>query len=194
MANMKQMQASMDVREKSLDALVALVADDAPEVLVDDQTNALVRDLVYRLAESRVNLNDYLAATGQESDAFVDGVRVQAVREVKADLALRAIAKAEALEPEESDLDEEIVHLAGHSGQSPAELRSSLEQSGRMAELRSQIRKQKAMAWLIDHVAIVDEEGNPVDRDSLRPDLAGGHVHDHEIDDDGDATPYSEEP
>ena len=42
---------------------------------------------------------------------------------MKTDLALRAIAKAEELEPDESEIDEEIVHLAGHAEQSPAEMR-----------------------------------------------------------------------
>jgi trigger factor len=194
MTNMKQMQSSMEVRERAIDALVELVTDEAPETLVDEQTNTLVRDMVYRLAESRMSLTDYLSAVGQETDDFVSGVRVQAVREVKADLALRAIARAQDLEPEESDLDEEIVHLAGHAGQSPAEFRTTLERNGRMPELRTEIRKSKAMTWLIEHVAIVDEDGNPIARDSLRPDLAGGHVHDHEIADDDDATSYSEEP
>ncbi|HWD24704.1 MAG TPA: trigger factor [Acidimicrobiales bacterium] len=192
-AEMKKAQSSTEVREKTLDALVELVTDDAPEVLVDQQTNSLVRDLVYRLAESRIGLPEYLSAIGQESDEFVAGLRVQATREVKADLALRAIAKAQDLEPEESDLDEEVVHLAGHSGQTPAQFRIALEQNGRMPELRTEIRKQKALTWLIDHVAIVDEEGKPVDRSSLRPDLASGHVHDHAIDRDEAPTPYSEE-
>jgi trigger factor len=193
LSGMKKVQSSMEVREKAIDALVNLVTDEAPETLVEEQTNALVRDLVYRLAESRVSLTDYLAATGQESETFIDGVRVQAARDVKADLALRAIARSEQLEPDESDLDEEIVHLAGHANQTPAAFRTQLENNGRMPELRSEIRKQKAMTWLIDHVAIVDGEGKPVDRDSLRQDLAGGHVHDHEIADDPQTTPYSEE-
>lgn len=192
-AEMKKAQSSMEVREKTIDALVELVAEDAPEVLVDQQTNTLVRDLVYRLAERRVGLPEYLVATGQESDGFVAGVRVQATRDVKADLALRAIAKAQDLEPEESELDDEIVHLSGHSNQSPAQFRIALEQNGRMTELRSEIRKQKALTWLIEHVVIVDDEGKPIDRSSLRPDLAGGHDHDHEIDRDDAATPYSEE-
>jgi trigger factor len=193
-SGMKRSQSSMQVREKTIDALVELVTEEAPETLVNDQTNSMVRDLIYRLSESRMSLPQYLSAIGQETEAFIESVRVQAVREVKADLALRAIAKAQDLEPDESDLDEEIVHLATHSGQTPAQTRVAIEQNGRMDSLRSQIRKQKSLTWLIDHVAIVDEEGKPVERSSLRPDLAGGHAHDDEIDGEDDATPYSEEP
>jgi trigger factor len=189
LSSMKQMQSSMDVREKAIDALVELVTEEPPESLVAEHSDTIVRDLVYRLSESRVNLADYLAAIGQEPEGFVESVRPQAVRAVKADLALRAIAKAEGLEPDESDLDEEIVHLAGHAGQSPADFRSTLERNGRLGELRSEVRKSKAMTWLIDHVAIVDQDGKPIARETLRPDLDGRHVHEHD-----DSTPYSEEP
>jgi trigger factor len=193
LAQMKQTKSSLEVREKAIDALVGLVEEEAPATLVDEQVNVIVRDLLYRLAESRLGLNEYLSATGQDSESFLADVRVQAERDVKADLALRAIVKAEELEPDESELDEEIVHLAGHAGQSPAEFRQTLERNNRMPELRAEIRKSKAVAWLVEHVAIVDEDGKPIDRESLRPDLAGGHVHDHGSDDEDDTTPYSEE-
>jgi hypothetical protein len=35
--------------------------------------------------------------------------------------------------------------------------------------VRSDIRKGKALEWLVDHVEIVDEEGRPVDRALLAP-------------------------
>jgi len=55
------------------------------------------------------------------------------------------------------------------------------------------------MAWLLDHIAIVDEDGNPVDRDVLKPLVADEHDHAHEdgVDDesgeDDESVPYSEE-
>jgi hypothetical protein len=34
--------------------------------------------------------------------------------------------------------------------------------------VRSDLRKRKALEWLIEHVEIVDEQGNPIDRSALR--------------------------
>jgi hypothetical protein len=39
-----------------------------------------------------------------------------------------------------------------------------------MPAVRSDIRKAKALGWLMEHVEIVDEEGSPIDRDALKPD------------------------
>jgi trigger factor len=190
MGSVKRFQATMAIREKIADALAELVTEDPPESLVAEQRDQLVQDFGYRLSQQRIGLAEYLEAVGEEPDDFVAGLTQQAGKDVKIDLALRAIAKAEDLEPDESDIDEEVVHLAGHAEQSPAEMREMLESNGRMSLLRSEIRKTKAMTWLVEHVAILDEAGNTIDRESLRAELAetsGQHDHgDHDEDDDHD--------
>ncbi len=47
------------------------------------------------------------------------------------------------------------------------EVREQLERAGRLAAVRSDRRKAKAMRWLVDNVELVDEEGKPVSRDEL---------------------------
>jgi trigger factor len=199
-SNVRRYQASIELRDRAVDALIALVSDLPPDTLVDEEANRLIQDIILRLSQQRMSLEDYLQATDQDYQYFLDSLKDQAVGGVKADLALRALARELELEPDESEVDEEIVHLAGHAGQTPGQFRELLESNGRMPGLRVEIRKQKAMAWLVDHVAIVDEAGNPVDRAALRDDvLLGTHDHDHEdSDDESDAgldetSPYSEE-
>jgi hypothetical protein len=43
-----------------------------------------------------------------------------------------------------------------------------------MAAVTSDIRKGKALEWLVDHVELVDEEGRPVDRADLTPPAVDG--------------------
>jgi hypothetical protein len=47
------------------------------------------------------------------------------------------------------------------------DVRDQLERAGRLAAVRSDRRKAKAMRWLIDNVELVDEDGKPVSRDDL---------------------------
>jgi trigger factor len=187
MGSVKRFQATMAIREKIAEALAELVTEEPPEALVSEQRDQLVQDFGYRLSQQRIGLTEYLEAVGEAPEDFIAGLTEQAGKDVKIDLALRAIAKAEDLEPDESEIDEEVVHLAGHAEQSPAEMRETLETNGRMSLLRSEIRKTKAMTWLVEHVAILDEAGNTVDRESLRTELAetsGQHDHGDEHDDD----------
>ena len=52
-----------------------LVPIPAPEVLVDDETRRRVEDLAHRLQHQNATLEQYLEATGQEPQAFIDEVR-----------------------------------------------------------------------------------------------------------------------
>jgi len=57
-----------------------------------------------------------------------------------------------------------VARLAESYGLEPEALRSRIEGSDRTDALLSELRKGKALAWLMDHVEVVDEEGRPVDR------------------------------
>jgi trigger factor len=191
-ATQKSLQANYELRERSLEALAALVDIELPEVLVRREQQHLLASLISRLERQKVRLADYLAMTGRGEDDVLAETEQQAQLQVRADLALRALAEAEALEVDESDLDEEIVQLAQRNGRKPADVRAELERDGRLSGLRSELRNAKALAWLLEHVGIVDDEGNPIDRSALRLDGSGA---DDAADDDtapGDAAPAEE--
>ena len=172
----KRSQANALLRNRALDALSELVTDEMPAALVARETEVILEDFVNRLAARKVSFSDYLEATGANEEAVLGEFAEQAAREVRADLALRALVAAEAIEVDESELDEEIVHLAGQVGQTPAQVRSTIDRNGGLAGLRSQLRRAKALSWLIEHVAIVDDEGHPLERAVFAVDRADADV------------------
>jgi len=173
MSEVRRLQASSVLRERAIEALIELVEDDPPEVLVRNETEQLINDLVHRLTHQQATLEQYLGATGQSPDELLAEVETQAIAQVKADLALRALVEAEKIDVDESEIDDEIVKLAEREKQTPARIRAVLEQDGRMSGLRSQIRTAKALTWLVEHVDVVDDGGNPMDRAALRLDRDG---------------------
>ncbi|HLX78910.1 MAG TPA: trigger factor [Acidimicrobiales bacterium] len=176
---LKRRQGAQALRVRSLDALGELVAEELPTTLVANEAQRLLDDFVNRLAQQQIPLATYLEATGTDQEALFHEFEEQARRDVRADLALRALAVAENIEVDESELDEEVVHLAGHAKTTPAKMRSTIERGGGLAGLRSQIKSAKALRWLIEHVDIVDEEGNPVERSMLlEGEEEAGHPHD----------------
>ena len=78
---------------------------------------------------------------------------------VKVDLALRAVADAEALEADDGDLAAEYERLAMQSGQKANQMRKAYERNDLVPELVAQIRKSKALDWLLHHVELVDPAG-----------------------------------
>jgi trigger factor len=173
MARVKLVQSQMALREKTVEAVAGLVDDgDVPEVLVDSEVNERLHDLQHRLEAQKLGLGEYLQATGRTPDDLLAAVRVDAQRAVKADLALRALATAEELTVGDDELDAEIATMAQRMETSAAALRSQLDTAGRTGAVRSELRKGKALQWLLDHVELFDEEGNPMSRDDLKIDAA----------------------
>jgi trigger factor len=159
----------MALRNGVVDALVELVDTDAPAPLVDAEIERRVHDLEHRLEAQRATVGQYLEATGQTPEQYLAGLRPAASQSVKADLALRAIAEAEHLEPTDADIDEEIERLAASYNIKPAELRRNLQRADQMPAVRSDWKKSKALEWLVERVEVVDSDGQPIDRALLEP-------------------------
>ena len=169
MGEVKKMQANLQVREEVLKALVELVEEDVPDALVNADMERRLHDLAHRLEHQGVSLQQYFDATGQDQQAFIDDLRQSATEAVKADLALRAVADGESLEADEEDVDNEIAKLAEQMNTDALTVRQQLERADQMPAVRSDIRKAKALGWLMEHVEIVDDEGTPIDRADLEP-------------------------
>jgi trigger factor len=171
MARVKVVQAQFALRDRGMTELVDLVEDDVvPEVLIDDELRQRVHDLGHRLEEQRISFDQFLAATGRGGDDLIAELRVDAVRAVKADLALRALADAEAIEVTDEELETAVAATAERLGVKPAALRTQMDRNGRTGAVRSEQRKAKALDWLLDNIELVDDAGNPISRDDLRVD------------------------
>jgi trigger factor len=167
--SVKQVQAKLAMRDRALAALVDLVTDEPPAPLVEAELQRSLHDLGHRLEAQGATIDQYLQATGQEPQAFVDQLRASSAPSVKADLALRALAEAEGLEATEEDVDAEIARIAESVGRPAAQVRRDLVTAEQLPAVRSDLRKAKALAWLMEHVDVVDPEGQPIDRAELEP-------------------------
>jgi trigger factor len=186
----KLVQTQMALRQKAVEALSGLVTDDdVPESLVDAEVNERLHDLQHRLEAQKLGLTEYFQATGTSPDELLASVRVDAHSAVKADLALRALVEAEELPLSDEELDAEIATMAQRMDTTPAELRRRLDTAGRIGAVRSELRKGKALEWLLDHVDLVDEEGNPMSRDDLKVDAS----NDDEVEQDEETTEDAED-
>ena len=157
----------MALREKTGEALAALVTDELPEALVNGEMQDRLQDLAMRLQAQGMQLDQYLQMTGADPEQFSQELRDTATSGVKVDLALRAVAEAEGIECTEDDLTEELEGVAERVGQSVDEVRERFERVGQMSAVRSDIRKRKALEWLLEKVEVLDPEGVKIDRSEL---------------------------
>jgi trigger factor len=157
----------MALQQKTADALVELVTEEIPEQLVLEELRERIHDLNHRLDSQGMNLGQFLGATGRSEEEFVAELRAGALQSVKLDLALRSLVEEEDVQVSDEELDEELAAMGERLEMGADEVRDQLERAGRLAAVRSDRRKAKAMRWLIDNVELVDEDGKPVSRDEL---------------------------
>jgi trigger factor len=184
-ANTKLNQARSQLVGRVTESLVGLTDIEAPEPLVQSDLQRRVEATVRQLQSQGISMEQWLSATGQDSTEFVESLKGQSEQAVKVDLALRAVAAAEAIETDDSDLAAEYQRLAVQVNEKPNQVRKAYERNDLVPDLVAQIRKSKALDWLLHHVEIVDTEGHGIDRD-----LILGHSHDE---DDADAADDSDD-
>jgi trigger factor len=161
-------QASTARRTNLADAVAELVSeDDVPEAMVDLEAENRARDFAMNLHAQGIDLNTFQQITGQTNDDLIAQMRETAAGSAKLDLALRAIAEAEALTIDDDDIDAELVRIAAQIESDVDEVRSNFVEAGRMQALRSDLLKGKALDWISERANLVDEDGQPVDPDAL---------------------------
>jgi trigger factor len=185
MTRIRKAQAQMALREKVGEALAALVADELPEPMIGQEMQERLQDLAMRLQAQGMQLEQYLAMSGADPETFSQELRDTATQAVKVDLALRAVADAEGIECTEDDLEADLEGVAARVGDDAAVVRERLERGGQMSAVRSDIRKRKALEWLLERAEVLDPEGATIDRSELE-------LPSDEDDDDTDETEAEE--
>jgi len=181
MLRVRRAQAEMAVREKAGEALAELVTDEIPEPMIAQEMQDRLQDLAMRLQAQGMQLEQYLAMTGADPEQFSQELRETAANGVKVDLALRAVAEAEGIECTDEDLDAELEGVAERVGQTPEQVRAQFERVGQLSAVRSDIRKRKALEWLLERVEVLDQEGNPIDRSELEAPVDEDEDDDDEV-------------
>jgi len=187
-SRIRRAQSQGALREATGQALAGLVDDEVPEPLVNHELNHRAQDLALRLQAQGLTAEQWLAITGKTSDELTAELRDAALTSAKVDLALRAVADAEQLECTDDDLEDELTQVAERVGESVTKVRREFERGGQLAAVRSDVRKRKALDWLLERVEIVDEDGHAIDRADLEVGQDSDQ-HDTETDDDAAAAP-----
>lgn len=162
-------QSRSQVRNNTADALAELVDEDVPDALVDAEVRNRLDDFFGRLQAQGLSPEQYLATIEGGPQGFLDEVREGATRAVKANLALRAIVADQGIEVTDEEVEEQFELIAARTGDKVARVRKEFERTGQVAALRSEMRNQRALDWLIERVELVDEDGSAVDRAFLDP-------------------------
>jgi hypothetical protein len=76
---------------------------------------------------------------------------------------------AEDIQVDDDELEAEYAKIADQLQLEPAAVRKQFEEADQVSALLGDVRRGKAMAFIVETVEIVDEDGNVIDRADLEP-------------------------
>ena len=143
-------EADHKVRHDLLQNLAARMKSAVPSALIDREIDRRLEEFVRRLMDQGV---DPMKA-GVDWQEFRERQQEPSAETVKSTLVLDEIAKREQLDATDEDVAKEIEQFAERSGRTAAAVRARLEKEGGVSRIRSGIRREKTVAWLLEKANI----------------------------------------
>jgi trigger factor len=148
-------RAEQDFRIAAIDAASAEAKVDVPEELATARASERWERVERQLAGRGMSPDAYLQMQGKTREQVIEESRPDAEAELKREAVLAAIAEAEAIEVGEEEMIEALEHPAEHERTTPQKLLERLQESGRDAMIRDDIRFRKA-------IDVVAESAKPI--------------------------------
>ena len=156
-----------EARDKVLDLLVTQTEVPLPESSVKAEIEWREHDVVHQLGHDDEAFERFLQTEGKTKDEFTAELREVAEKSVKTQFILDSIADAEAVSVSDAELTEYIVRQAERYGMAPQEFADQIVQAGNIAALVADVRRNKALATVLESAKVTDTAGNRVDLSAL---------------------------
>ena len=137
------------------DVLMTKVAEgvkaDIPEEMIELQAQQLVDGFKQQLAAQGIPYDQYLKMTGMEEAKIMADAKEPAANQVKMDLAIRAIIKAEGLEVSDEEVETEMKNVADKYGMDLDTVKKYL----RSEDVKEQVMREKVIKVVADSAKAV---------------------------------------
>lgn len=142
--------AKAEYEHELIDLAVANAKFSVPEIMIEDKISQMVEEMKMSLESRKMSLDMYMQYTGLDMAKISENQRPVAEENVKTDLVLDAIAKAEDIQVDMADVDAEIAAISAQHGASPEEVKKIIKGNGTMGLLLANILRRKAAHVVID--------------------------------------------
>lgn len=133
-----------------IDLAVANAKFTVPPIMIEDRISQMVEEMKMSLESRKMTMDMYMQYTGLDMDKIRENQRPVAEENVKTDLVLDAIAKAENIQVDMADVDAEIAAISAQHGASVDEVKKIIKSNGTMGLLLANILRRKAARVVID--------------------------------------------
>lgn len=146
-------EQGIEARDKVLDKLVELIEVPVPEKVIEDQLTQH-----FDSPEAQAS-----AEPDHDTDEHRAEVRANAETAFRNEIILDAVAEAEEVGVEQSELIDYIINMSQQYGMDPNQFAQMLDGSGQAGMMVGEVRRRKALAKVLEYATVTDSKGNEVD-------------------------------
>jgi trigger factor len=167
LGRVKGLEQGAQARDKVLEHLIDTVEFPLPESAVQAEIDAREHDIVHSLGHDDSLFEEFLTSQGKTREDFQGELRESAEKAVRAQFVLDAIAATKDVQIGDGELTEYLVRQAARYQMAPQEFANQVMQSGNLPMMVADIRRNKALAEVLQTAKVTDADGNAVDLDAL---------------------------
>lgn len=145
-----EQDAQVKYERELIDMAVANAKFEIPEIMINDRVEQMVQEMQMSLESRKMTMEMYMQYTGMDMEKIKANQRPVAEENVKTDVVLDAIAKAENIQLDMADVDAEIAAISAQHGASADEVKKIIKSNGTMGLLLANILRRKAAHIIID--------------------------------------------
>lgn len=146
-------KAENDMRSGAIKLASDNATVDIPEVMVENRIGHMIEELSISLQNQGLKLDQYLEYAKLDMAKLRENYRETAVINVKTDLMLEAVAKAEEIKVEAADIQGEVELMAKSYGATAQQVQKIIQEQGRIGDLVATIQRKKAAKVIVDSIA-----------------------------------------
>ena len=165
--SVRKLEQGGQARDRVVEQLIDAVDFPLPESPVQAEVDAREHEIVHTLNHDDALFERYLAAQGTSREEHAAELREAAEKAVRAQFVLDAIADSTNVEVGDAELTEYLVRQASRYEMAPQEFATQVMQSGNLPALVADVRRNKALAGLLEAAVVTDASGNTVDLSAL---------------------------
>jgi len=151
-------------RDKLLEAILEKVEVPIPESIVEAEVHSHLE------GEGRLEDDEHRAEVDESTR-----------KGLKTQLVLDAIAEKEEVKVEQQELIEFLVMSSQQYGMDPNQFAQSLDQEGQIPSMVAEVARRKALATVLEKVAVKDTAGNVIDLNEAVPGTEGDGEDEDEV-------------
>jgi trigger factor len=163
----KNQEQGASARDKVLEALIEVTDIPTPESIVDAEFKSREHDAVHAFDHSEDALTAHVISQGQTREEFDEELKESAVKSVKVQLLLDALAEANQVGVSQEEFTERVMYNSQRLGIAPDEYFGRLQEGNQLGAIFAEVRRGKALAAAVDAATVTNTSGEVLDISAL---------------------------